>query len=184
MHRRLILLALLGAPVRRATADAPRPRHKVSAATLHQALSRRFPVRLGVPGFMQVEVSAPRLHLLPARNLLGAGLQAQALGAGAQAIPPGELDVAFALRYERSDRTLRAHRMDILDIHWPGIPPEAIGPLRGVLAGMAREAVGEIVLHAFEPRELALADTMGFEPDRLTVLGDGLQVDFAPKPTR
>ena len=49
--------------------DSARPRHKISAAALHQALSARFPLRFGLTGILGIEVSAPRLHLLASRNL-------------------------------------------------------------------------------------------------------------------
>jgi hypothetical protein len=46
---------------------------------------------------------------------------------------------------------------------------------------MAREAVGEVVLHRFAARELALPDTMGFEADEIRVVDDGVVVLFGPK---
>ena len=62
--------------------DSARPRHKISAAALHQALSARFPLRFGLTGILGIEVSAPRLHLLASRNLLGAGRVASSGDAG------------------------------------------------------------------------------------------------------
>jgi hypothetical protein len=49
---------------------------------------------------------------------------------------------------------------------------------------MMGEAVGEVVLHEFSPSELALADTMGFEPETITVVDDGLVIGFGPKRRR
>lgn len=184
MHRRLLLSALACWPAARAQAPggAARPRHRIGAAQLHEALAARFPVRLGLPGMIELQVSAPRLHLLPARNKLGAGLVAELTSA--RQTQAGELDVVFALRYEPADRTLRAHAMEVLDLRWPGLPPETAQALRALLPRMARDAVGEFVLHRFAPRELALADTMGFEPGPITVLDDGLRIEFSPKPPR
>lgn len=183
MDRRLLISALACWPATRLLAqdDAPRPRHKISAAELHKALSARFPVRLGLGGLLELQVSAPRLLLLPERNKLGASLVAQAAGARLQPIPPGELDLIFALRYEAADRTLRAHRPEVLEMRLPGLAPDAFQLLQGLLPAMAREVVGEVVLHSFSPRELALADTMGFEPDQVTVVDDGLVVAFTQK---
>ncbi|MEJ7931649.1 DUF1439 domain-containing protein [Ramlibacter sp. AN1015] len=184
MDRRLVTAALLCMPgPLLATTDDPRPRHKVPAAELHQALTSRFPVRVGVPGLIFVEVSAPRLHLLPARNRLGAGLQADIVSASGR-LPPGDLDVTFSLRYEGADRTLRAHQMTLLDLRWPGMPPEWTGLVRDALSTMGGDTVGEIVLHTFSSSELALPETMGFQPGRLTVVGDGLVVEFEPKTRR
>lgn len=183
MHRRLLIAALGCWPAARAFAqdDAARPRHKISARELHDALSARFPVRFGVTGLLDVRISAPRLLLLPARNRLGAGLVAQVGGMQMQQAQYAELDLAFALRYEPVDRTVRAHELELTGLRAPGLLPDTTQLLQRLLPRMAREAVGEIVLHRFSARELALPDTMGFEPDEIRVLEDGLLVLFGPK---
>jgi hypothetical protein len=184
MKRRLLLTALACCgPAARVLAqdDPPRPRHKISAAELHAALSARFPVRLGLAGLLELQVSAPRLLLLPPRNQLGASLVVQASGPALQAVPPGEMDLMFGLRYEAADRTLRADHLEVRDLRLPGAPPETLQAMRAMLPKLARDVVGDIVLHKFSPRELALADTMGFEPEQVKVVEDGLVVLFAPK---
>ena len=183
MHRRLLLSALACWPAARVLAQdevAPRPRQKISAAQLYEALSSRFPVRIGVAGLLELRVSAPRLHLAPARNKLGAGLVVEVGGAQAQRLPAGELDVVFALRYEAADQTVRAHHPDVLDLRWPGMGPEPLQTLKGLLPAMTRE-MGEIVVHRFSARELALPDTMGFQPQDFQVVEDGVVVLFGPK---
>lgn len=185
MDRRLALLALACWPVARLRAqeDAPRPRHKVSAAALYDALSARFPVRFGFGTLLQAEISAPRLLLLPARNQLGAALRAEFSGLQLPQVQAGEMDLVFALRYEGRDRTLRARNPRILEVRWPGVPPESAQALQEVLPAMTRQ-MGDVVLHRFSDRELALADTMGFEPREIQVLDDGLLVLFGPKAPR
>lgn len=187
MNRRRMIAALGCWPAGRLLAQdgAARPRHKISAASLHEALSARFPVRLDIQGLLQLQVTAPRLHLLPARNQLGAALLVQVSGAALdRPSQGGEADVVFGLRYEAADRTLRAHDMEVLALRWPGLPPEGAGTLQRVLPALAREAVGEFVLHEFSQKELALADTMGFEPEDIRVLDDGLLILFGPKAHR
>jgi hypothetical protein len=97
---------------------------------------------------------------------------------------PGALDVVFGLRYERTDQTVRAQQMEVLDVRMPGLSADSLQALRTVLPQLFRDAVGELVLHKFSQRELALPETMGFEPATLTVLADGVVVGFAPKPPR
>lgn len=185
MHRRLILANLAGWPIGRLLAqdETPRPRHKISAGQLHKMLSARFPVRLGIAGLVELQVSAPRLLLLPSRNRLGAALSAEVGGVQAGQVPPGEMDLVFAPRYEAADRTVRAHGAEVLDVRWPGLPPDAVEFVQGLVPALAAQ-VGEIVLHRFSSRELALPDTMGFEPEVLEVHDDGLEVIFGPKPRR
>jgi len=151
---------------------------------LHEALSARFPVRFGIPGLAQLQVSALQLLMLPARNKLGASLRAEASGSGIEATQPGTVDVVFALRYEGGDQTIRAYEPEIIGIDWPGLAPESLQAVQAMLPRMAREAMAEVVLHRFTARELALPDTMGFEPETLTVVDDGVLVEFRPKPRR
>ena len=161
------------------------PRHKVSAAQLHRALSERFPIRIGIEDLFALQVGSPRLHLLPARNRLGAGLTAQASGPVLRdALPTGEVDLSFSVRYEPSDRTVRANDPELMDLRLPGMQPAAIGALQKVLAEASRDALGDIVLYQFSARELELADTMGFVPEKLTVAEDGLLILFGPKASR
>src|SRR4051812_4792171 len=111
MHRRLLITALACCPAARLLAQADdSPHYKVSAGQLHEAMSARFPVRLGVPGLLEVQVSALGLLMLPARNKLGASLLAQADGPGAQGAQQGMVDLVFALRYERRDQSIRAYQ--------------------------------------------------------------------------
>ena len=97
-----------------------------------------------------------------------------------QQLQAGEMDLVFSLRYEPSDQTVRARNPEILDVRWPGAPPEALRALQGMLPRVASD-LGEFVLHRFTQRELALPQTMGFEPQELTVVEDGLLVFFGPK---
>jgi hypothetical protein len=164
--------------------DGQQPRFKLSAAQVAEALSARFPVRFGIPGIAQVEVSSPQLLLLPTRNKLGATLHARASGSGVGPVQSGLLDLVFALRYERKDRSIRAHQPEILRIDWPGLTAEGAQALQLILPDMAREVAAELVLHRFTARELALPDTMGFEPGTVTVAEDGVVVAFRQKQTR
>lgn len=182
MYRRSLLavLSLLAQPLLHAQ-PAPQPRHKVSAAQLHEALSARFPLRLDLGGWAGLQVSAPALLLLPRRNRLGATLRTEASGAVLPPLASGEMDIAFQLRYEPRDRTLRALEPELLDLRWPALPPEFAQAVQQALPAFAREALGEFVLHQFTARELALPDTMGFQPETITVVDDGLVIGFGRK---
>ena len=163
--------------------ENPRPRHKVGAGELYKALAARFPVRFGLGALLELRISASRLLLLPARNQLGAALLAQVSGLQLPRPQAGEMDLVFNLRYESADQTVRAHRPEVLDMRWPGLPPQTTQALQGLLPSLAQQ-VGEVVLHKLSPRDLALADTMGFEPEELQVADDGLVILFGPKQRR
>lgn len=185
MNRRSLIALAAGWPAVHVLAQEdtpPRPRYKISAARLHEALSARFPLRRQLGQLLQLDISAPGLLLLPARNKLGASLQLEASGAAQQRTQQGQVDVVFAVRYEPGDHSLRASDAEILDVRLPAAAPQQLELLRGLLPTLSREMLREFVLHRFAAREFALADTMGFEPGRLTVQDDGLLVEFAPKP--
>ena len=80
--------------------------------------------------------------------------------------------------------TVRAHDPEVLALRWPGLSPQATQTLHGVLDSMSREAIGEVVLRKLSPRELSVADTMGFEPEKIEVVHDGVVVLFGPKGRR
>ena len=182
MRRRQIVTALALCATACAAQQPPaRPRHKITAGELYEALSSRFPVRRGLAGMLALEISATQLLLRPDRNQLGAALLAELRGV--RQLQAGEMDLMFSLRYEPSDQTVRARNPEILDVRWPGAPPEALRALQGMLPRVASD-LGEFVLHRFTQRELALPQTMGFEPQELTVVEDGLVVFFGPKPIR
>lgn len=180
--RRRLLFALLAAPAfAGAQEGSPRPSHKVSAAQLYKALSARFPMSWRARGLVELRVDATRLLLLPERQQLGATLAVEASGAQLEGVEGGEVDLVFALRYEPSDRTLRAHRPDILEVRWARMPERTARVIRQLLREALRESFGEVTLHRFTARDLALADTMGFAPETITVVDDGIVVQFARK---
>jgi len=185
MNRRLLITALACCPAARLFAQADdSPHYKVSAGQLYEALSARFPVRFGMPGLLELQVSAPELLMLPTRNKLGASLRAQASGPGVERMQQGTLDLVFALRYEGSDQSIRAYEPEIIDMRFPGVPAESRQALQIILPGMARDIAAELVLHRFSSSELSLPDTMGFEPATVSVVDDGVLVGFRQKPRR
>jgi len=183
MHRRLLISALAGWPATRllAEGDSPRPRHKVSADELDRALSARFPVRFVLAGLLDVQVTTPRLRMLPARQRIGAIVSATIGELQTGRVHPGEMDLLFALRYEAADQTLRAHALEIARLKSPALPPEAVRAWQPLLQNIARNAVGEVVVHRLTPRELAVPDSLGLQPGDITVQGDGVVIWFVPK---
>jgi hypothetical protein len=182
MHRRLLTLALAAWPAGRLFAQAQRPRQKIAASQLFEALSARFPLRLAAPGLLQLEVSAPALLLLATRNKIGAALQLELGGPALRDRVRGQVDLLFDLRYEAGDRTLRARNPEVGSLSLPGLAAETADAVESMTRSLLAGIPGEVVLHHFTPRELALPDAMGFEPGRLTVLEDGVEIEFRAKP--
>jgi hypothetical protein len=161
-----------------------RPVHRVSAAQLQQAIDQRFPLRLPLNGLFGVTVRSPELRMLPQLDRIGAWLRIDASGPALARPASGEFEVDFRLRYERADRTLRAHRLRVRSLAIASLAPPYPELLQAFGAALAEEAFGEIVLHRLTDEELALPDAMGLEPETITVTAQGIAIGFAPRPAR
>lgn len=160
------------------------PTHKVSAGQLQRMLAERFPMRYPVADLFTLDVAAPRLRLLPERNLLSTELPLQAAGPALRRSYSGSVEVEFGLRYEPSDQSIRADRLRAHSFRFPGLSPQALSLLDSYSHALAQQALLEVVLHRLGARELALPEAMGLEPGGITVTADGLSIEFVPKAAR
>ncbi len=182
-RRRSVLTALLGAAALRPwhQAMADEPGHRVSAQSIRAAVAQRFPRRYPVAGLIELDVQQPELRFMAAENRLRAQAPIEAGGPALRRRYTGALDVEFALRYEATDMTLRAHQIRVVSLQLAGLPPQAEAILRAYAPELARQSWAEVVLHTLGPQDLALPDAMGLKPGRITVLDDGLMVSFEPR---
>ena len=93
----------------------------------------------------------------------------------------GTLEVEFALRYEVSDRTLRATAIRFKRLNFPGLRPVASDMLNLYGPTLSEKALLEVVLHTLKPQDLGMAEGLGLQPGSLTVTDKGLVVDFVAK---
>lgn len=189
MKRRPLLVWSIAAALGMAACSHPspvaaQPRYTVSAAQLEQVLAERFPRRLAAAGVIELQLRTPRLRFLPDQNRLGSELPIDASGPALGRPMSGSVDLDFALRYEPSDQTLRAHQIRIQAVRLEGLTPEAQLLLDAYARAAAERALFEVVLHRLRPQDLALAHTMGFEPGPITVAPDGLVIGFVPREPR
>ena len=163
--------------------DAPQalPHYKVSAAHLQAAVAPRFPLRYPVPGLLNLDVQAPTLRLLPAQNRLSAEMVVEAAGPVLNRSHSGTLEVEFALRYEATDRTVRAHQLRFKRLQFPSLQPNVVVLLNTYGTALAEGALLEVVLHRMRPQDLALPDGLGMQPGSITVTNEGLTIGFVPK---
>ena len=154
------------------------PSYNVSMQQLQRVLDQRFPRRYEVAGLLEVEMQAPTLRLLPELNRLGTELPVQAGGPALRRRYPGSVDVDFALRYERSDQSIRAHQIRVNAVRMEGLGRDGERLLDAYLRQLSQQALVEVVLHTLRPQDLALATTMGFEPGEIVVTAQGLTIRF------
>ncbi|QXL85907.1 DUF1439 domain-containing protein [Comamonas sp. NLF-1-9] len=148
---------------------------------LQAVVDGHFPRRLSAQGLLQLSVQAPRLRLLPALDHLGARLE---LGASSPLLArayTGEADLDFALRYEPSDRSLRATELHLNALQLAGLPAPAEQLLRQSLADALRQSLRELVLYRLREQDLLLADTLGLQPGAISVTPEGLRIALVAK---
>lgn len=190
MRRRSLLAAVLSGlagpglaqttpPAEPATAL---PRITVPQDLLQAEVAKRFPVRYPVAGLVNLDLSAPRLGLLPAQNRLRAEMPVTAAGPALARTQQGSFTVDFALRYEHSDRSLRAHQLKVYRFRFPGLQPEAVDLLNTYAPALAEQSLREVVLYQLPQKEAAMADLLGLRPGQITVTEQGLLVELVQRP--
>jgi hypothetical protein len=158
------------------------PRYTVSKAQLQTALTQRFPLRYPVPGLLDLDLQSPQLQLLPEQNRLSVELAVQAAGPALQRSHAGTFALEFGLRYEPSDRSIRATQLRLQRLQFPTLQPGVVALLNTYAPALAEQSLHEVVLHQLQPKDLALADVMGLQPGSITVTDAGLVVGFVTKP--
>jgi len=158
------------------------PSYTVTTAQLQDAVAKRFPLRKRANGILDITVQAPQLRMMPEQNRLGAVMAVEAGGPALRRAYPGTFDLDFALRYEASDMTIRAHELRVNTLQFEGVPPEVSMLLASYGPQLAERALQGAVLHTLKPQDLALPDSMGVQPGSITVTAKGLVIAFVNKP--
>jgi hypothetical protein len=188
MRRKLVLhvaaCALLVAAGLGAAPAQAQPNYTVSAAQLQQAVAQRFPMQYPLGGLVDLGLQAPVLRLMPEVNRLGATMAVDAGGPALGQRYTGNFDVDFALRYEASDKSIRAHQLHFNSLRLAGLPSGPSALIGAYGNSLAQQALLEVVVHHLRPQDLVLADTLGLEPGTLTVTDKGLVIGFVNKPAQ
>jgi hypothetical protein len=187
MHRllrnicRYFAIALLALSTLACSTLTAQPRFVVSKDQLQQVVGKRFPLRYPVAGLLNLEVQAPEIRLLPELNRLIAVMAVEASGVALNRKQAGTFEVEFALRYEVSDRTLRATALRFKRLDFAGLRPEASQMLNLYGQTLSEKALLEVTLHQLRPQDLAMAEALGMQSGSITVTDKGLVFDFVTK---
>jgi len=188
VHRRNLLIAAarglaLGAVAWAVCGPArAQPSYTVPLAQLQEMVATKFPRSVPVQGLFDLKLQAPQLRLLPAVNRLGATMAVDAAGPALRRSHGGTFDVEFALRYEASDRTLRAHQLRLARLDFPTLQPKVVEMLNTYAPVLADQSLREVVLHELTAKDLAPVDAMGMQPGPITVTRSGLVIGLVRKP--
>ncbi|HMS26316.1 MAG TPA: DUF1439 domain-containing protein [Burkholderiaceae bacterium] len=171
-----LMLGLLGCSGVKA-----QPRFSVTLEQVQQVLAPRFPRRYPIAGLLDLAVQAPVLQLLPADNRLRATMLVDAAGSALQRKQSGTFEMDFALRYEPSDRSIRATKLRFRRLYFPGLLPAVSDLLNRYGQPLSDQLLKEVVLHQLRPQDTAMMDNFGMQPDSITVTETGLVFGFAAK---
>ena len=160
-RRRFLFSAALAAPLlTTACSGRTLPRQlSMTTAQLQAKVASKFPRPYPVAGLLPVQLSGP---------VLKQSFQ-------------GQLDVSFGLRYEPSDRTLRAQRVVVNSLQIADAPPALTDMLSTYGPRLGEQVLENLALHQFEDKDLALADTIGLQPGAITVTAQGLTMALDKK---
>jgi hypothetical protein len=167
--------SMLSAP----TAQAAQSRYRISTAALEQAVAQRFPVRYPVGQLLNVDLQAAHLRMLTSSNRIAANIDLEASGPALNRNHTGNLDIEFALRYEASDHSLRAHQIQVHSLKLAGLSAQAQGLLNVYAPRLGEKAMAEVVLHRLPPAQATMLDSLGLQPEKITVTDQGLEVTLA-----
>lgn len=155
---------------------------RVEAAELQRLTAREFPLRRRVLEVVDLEISAPRLGLLPERQRIAASVELSARERVFEARADGRLDFDAALRWAAADQTLRLADVRVerleLDTHGGRAPLPAER-----LAGLAAErALEGLVVWRLSPERAERLRRAGLVPERIEIESGALVVHFTDAP--
>ncbi|MBS7777878.1 DUF1439 domain-containing protein [Acidovorax sp. CCYZU-2555] len=148
----------------------------VSAEKLQQAVAQRFPRPYPVAGLLQLQLQAPQLQLLPQVDLIKAQFIANLSGPVLKQGYDGRMEADFGLRYEPSDRTVRAQRVKVHSLALDGLPPALTEMLNTYGSSIAEQALGDMVLYQMQEKDTALMDSLDLQPGVMRVTTQGLEI--------
>lgn len=194
MQRRHWLLTLASAalPLLSGCAGLGGPRViTLDEAELSRLVARAFPMNRRLLELLDLQLSAPRLQLLPDSNRLAVALAVAAEDRVFGGIGRGELAFDSALRWSPEDATLRLAQVRVrrIELMASGDPRGAAREPAFTLAGGARrigQALAELVLEDLAVYRLSAERQQqlrrqGLQPGAVTVTARGVEITLASR---
>lgn len=161
-------------------------------AELVGLVNRAFPLQRRLLEVLDVQLSAPHLHLLPERNRLAVDLtlttQERLLGGSGR----GRLGFDSALRWEPADATVRLNQVRVQQLGFDsgGAPaldavaasPSASGPASGAQRlgrTLAERLLEDLVIYRLSPERQASLRQLGLQPGAVTVTARGVEITLS-----
>lgn len=154
----------------------------LDGSKLQQKLDSRFPMDKRLLGMIDVTVSNPRLSFDPAANKLGTRLTlATPAIFGLMPALKGNVDLAYGLRYEASDNSVRMTQVEVKSVDLRDDRGQGNSRANSALAKVGEQMFQDYTLYKLTPSDLAKAAKYNYIPSAITVKRNGIDVLLVPK---
>jgi hypothetical protein len=153
----------------------------LSEADLARRLAERFPFQKRYLELFDIQLSDPRLRLMPESNRLGTRFSYGVGGAwlGQRGIE-GLADFSYALRFEPSDASVRLSEVRLDSFELPGAGAAQASQLRRVAGLVAEQWLEGQTIYRVPPERLQRAQGLGWQPAALQVVPGGVLLQLQP----
>ncbi len=154
----------------------------IDGSKLQQKLDTRFPVNKRLLGMFDVTVSNPHLSFDPAANKLGTRLTlATPAMFGLMPAMKGNVDLAYGLRYEPSDHSVRMTQVEVKSVDLKDDKGQGNSRANNALAMLGEQMFQDYTLYKFTAADLEKASKYKYTPTTITVKRNGVDVLLVPR---
>lgn len=148
-----------------------------SESQLQRALDRKFPFDRRVLAVLDINLSHPRLTLLPARNRLAVSIDATVTHPFGGAPLTGTLAIDSALAYDPATMSVVLRDPEVETFTIDGLPERWSRQLNAAGALIATQLLQGAPLYTFKPEQLSIGG-VARQPGAITVRSHGVNVKF------
>lgn len=148
-----------------------------SEAQLQRALDRKFPFDRRVLAVLDINLSHPRLTLLPDRNRLAVSVDATVTHPLGGAPLTGTLAIDSALAYDPATMAVVLRDPEVETFTIDGLPERWARQLNAAGALIATQLLQGAPIYTFKPEQLTIGGVPR-QPGTITVLSHGVNVKF------
>lgn len=152
----------------------------LDADELQRLIERRFPIERRLLEVLEVNLSAPRLRLLPDVNRLAAivdiGTRDRLFGGSWR----GRLDFEAALRFEAADPSLRLTQVRVRDFSLDTAASGLRAQAERLGAALVERVLEDLVVYRLPPERSDALRRAGLVPGAVTVTARGVDVTLVP----
>ena len=152
----------------------------LTPADLLRAMAPRFPLERRLLGVLEVRAEMPRLRIVTESQRLGAEFDVAIDDRLSRQTYRGVIGFESALRYERSDQSVRLDRLRVQRLQFDGLPASAQPLLQTAGSLLAEQMLADMSVYRFPADKLRAAQRRGYEPTAVSVGAGGVTIELSP----